>query len=70
MTEKAILYGQAIAWSTPRRGENSLTYNEFYMKSITYGNPATSMSFKEFHNMQIPVVNMILPKMGITCKAA
>jgi hypothetical protein len=68
MTAHAILYGEAIAWSTPRRGENSLAYSVFYMKSLAYGTPATFMPFKDCHNMQKPVVNTILPKLGINRK--
>jgi hypothetical protein len=70
MTKKAILYGEAIAQSTLRRCEHSLSYNVFYMKILAYGSPATSVSFKECHNMQKPVVNVIPSKMEIIHKAA
>jgi hypothetical protein len=39
------------------------------MPSIAYGTPTTTLSFKECDGLQKPVVNAILPKMGITSKA-
>jgi hypothetical protein len=39
------------------------------MPSIAHGTPATTLSFKECDDLQKPVVNEILPKMGITSKA-
>jgi hypothetical protein len=39
------------------------------MPSITYGTPATTLSHKECNDMQKPVVNAILTKMGITSRA-
>jgi hypothetical protein len=38
------------------------------MPIIAYGTPATTLSFKECDDLQKPVVNEILPKMGITSK--
>jgi hypothetical protein len=40
------------------------------MSSIAYGTPVTALSFKECDDLQKPVVNAILPKMGITSKAS
>jgi hypothetical protein len=70
MKEKVILYGEAITLNTLWRGEISLAYNVFYMKSISYGTPGTPLSFKECNNVQKHVFNYILPKMGINLKAA
>jgi hypothetical protein len=63
--EKAILYGEAIRSSTMWRGENSMTYNAFYMPSMGYGTPATTLSMKDFEEIKRSVVNAILPNMGI-----
>jgi hypothetical protein len=38
------------------------------MLSIAYGTPVTTLPFKECDDLQKPVVNAILPKMGITSK--
>jgi hypothetical protein len=65
MKESAILYGEAIRSSTMWRGESGMAYNAFYMPSLGYGNPATTLSKKESEEIQRPVVNAILPKMGI-----
>jgi hypothetical protein len=70
MAENTILYGDAITRSTARRGEISISYTVFYMKILAYGAPATSMSYKECPNMQKPVINTILPNMGINRNAA
>jgi hypothetical protein len=65
MKEKAILYGEAIRSSTMWRGESSMAYHAFYMPSMGYGTPATTLSMKDCEEIQRPVVNAILPKMGI-----
>jgi hypothetical protein len=65
MKEKAILYGEAIRSSTIWRGESSMAYNSFYMPSLGYGTPATTLSMKDCEEIQRPVVNIILPKIGI-----
>jgi hypothetical protein len=39
------------------------------MPIIAYNTPATTLSFKECDDLQKPVVNVILPKMGIISKA-
>jgi hypothetical protein len=38
------------------------------MPIISYNTLATTLSFKECDDLQKPVVNVILPKMGITSK--
>jgi hypothetical protein len=67
--EKKILYGEAIQSITMWRGESSMAYNAFYMPSMGFGTPATTLSMKDCEEIQRPVVNTILPKMGISRKA-
>jgi hypothetical protein len=69
MREKSESFGEAIRGSIPKRGESSTVYNCYYMPSIAYSTPATTLSFKECDDLQKNVVNAILPKMGITSKA-
>jgi hypothetical protein len=69
MTEKASLYATAIHHSSVWKGESGLANNSFYLPSIGYGTPATTLSQQECYNIQKPVVNAILPKMGIRRKA-
>jgi hypothetical protein len=69
MKEKAILYGEAIRSITMWRGESSMAYNAFYIPSLGYGTPATTSSMKDCEEIQRPVVNAILPKMGIAWTA-
>jgi hypothetical protein len=69
MTEKASLYATAIQRSSIWKGESGLAYNSFYLPSLGYGTPATTLTQQEFYNIQKPVVNVILPKMGISRKA-
>jgi hypothetical protein len=69
MTDKLVMYCEAIAQSTLRRGESGMEYNSFYMPILANGTPMTSLTFKECTNVQKSVVNAILPKMGINRKA-
>jgi hypothetical protein len=46
-----------------------MVYSSFLMFSLDYGTPATSLVFLECTNLQKPVVNAILPQMGINRKA-
>jgi hypothetical protein len=39
------------------------------MPSLGYGTPATTLTNQDFEEIQKPVVNVILPKMGITRSA-
>jgi hypothetical protein len=66
MKEKAILYGEFIRISTMWRGESGMAYNVFYMPSLGYGTPAMTLTKKDFEEIQRPVVNAILPNMGIS----
>jgi hypothetical protein len=68
MTDKVVLYGEAITQSTLRRGKSGMAYNSFYIPSLAYSTPATSITLTECTIVQKPIVNAILPKMGINCK--
>jgi hypothetical protein len=52
------------------RGEGLLAYNSYYMASLSYGTAATSLDIKQCEEILRPVVNTILPKMGINRKTA
>jgi hypothetical protein len=69
MTEKSSLYATAIQRSSFWKGEFGLAYKSFYLPSLEYGTPVTTLTQQEFYNIQKPVVNAILPKMGISRKA-
>jgi hypothetical protein len=60
----------AIRNSTLQRGECSMAYGAYYMPSLVYGTPATTLSYKECEDVQRAVVATILPKMGIVRNAA
>jgi hypothetical protein len=68
MTKKASLYATAIQRSSFWKGESGLAYNSFYLPSIGYRTPATALTQQECYNIQKPVVNAILPKMGTSRK--
>jgi hypothetical protein len=65
MKTKAKGYSESIISSSLQRGEIAMAYNTYYMSSISYGTSATSLTIKECEEIQRPVVNEILPKMGI-----
>jgi hypothetical protein len=69
MKEKSILLGEAITSSTMWRGEIGIAYNYFYMPSLGYGTQAMTLTKKDCEEIQRPVVNAILPKMGIAREA-
>jgi hypothetical protein len=54
MMDKIRLYSEAVNSSRLWKSEASLAYNAFYMKSIGYGTPATSLSYQECDNMKNP----------------
>jgi hypothetical protein len=54
----------------PQRGEYSIAYGSYYMPSLAYSMPASSLTTKECEDIQRPVVAAILPKMGIVRNAA
>jgi hypothetical protein len=70
MKTKAKGYSEAIISSSLQRGESAMAYNSYYMESVSYGTAATSRTIKECEEIQRPVVNAILPKMGINRNTA
>jgi hypothetical protein len=42
-----------------------MAYCAYYIPSLAYVNPSTTLSYKECEDIQRPVVSAILPKMGI-----
>jgi hypothetical protein len=58
-------YSEAIISISLQRGESAMVYNSYYMASMSYGMAATSLTYKECEEIHRPVVNAILPKMGI-----
>jgi hypothetical protein len=69
-TKKWLDYATAIIKSTLQRGECSMTYDAYYMPSLAYGTPETTLSYKECEDIQRAVVAAIIPKMGIVRNAA
>jgi folate-dependent tRNA-U54 methylase TrmFO/GidA len=65
MKTKAKKYSEAIISSSLQRGESSMAYNSYYMTSLSYGTAATSLDVKECEEIKRPIVNAILPKMGV-----
>jgi hypothetical protein len=65
MKTKAKEYSESIISSSLQRGESAMAYNSYYMASLSYGTSATSLDIKQCEGIQIPVVNAILPKMGV-----
>jgi hypothetical protein len=70
MNIKAKGYSEAITSGSLQRGEIAIAYNSYYMASIYYGTAETSLTYKECEEIQRPVVNAILPKMGINRNTA
>jgi hypothetical protein len=70
MKEKAALSGEVIMGSSLWRSESAVAYNSFYFPSLGYGMCATTFSLQECEDIQRPVINTILPKMGINRKTA
>jgi hypothetical protein len=69
MKENAILFGEAIMSSIMWRGERSMAYDAFYMPSLGYGTPATTLPKKDCEEIKRSAVKAILPKMGIARSA-
>jgi hypothetical protein len=67
--QKASLYAIAIQHSSVWKGESGLVYNSFYLPSIGYKSPSTTLTQQECYNIQNPVVNTSFPKTGISRKA-
>jgi hypothetical protein len=70
MKTKSKVYSEAIISSSLQRGESAMAYNLYYIASISYGTAETSLNCKECEEIQIPVVNEILLKMGINRNTA
>jgi hypothetical protein len=70
MNKKGLAYAMAIRNSTLQRGECSMAYGAYYLPSLSYGTPATTLSYKECEDVQRAVIAAILPKMGIVRNAA
>jgi hypothetical protein len=68
--ENAVLFGESIMGSSIWRSESAVVYNSFYLPSLGCGMCATTLSLQESEDNQCPVINAILPKMGINRKAA
>jgi hypothetical protein len=66
MKEKSILFGEATMSGTMWRSKSDMAYNYFYMSCLGYGTPATTLTKKDCEEIQRPVENKILPKMGIS----
>jgi hypothetical protein len=47
-----------------------MAHNSYYMASLSYGTAVTSLNVKECADIQIPVVNEILPKMEVNRNTA
>jgi hypothetical protein len=63
MNEKGLAYAMAIRDSNLQRGECSMAYGAYYLPSLTYGTPATTLSYKECEDVQRAVITAILPKL-------
>jgi hypothetical protein len=70
MNEKGLAYAMAIINITLQRGECSMGYGAYYLPSLTYGTPATTLSYKDCEDVQREVIAAILPEMGIVRNAA
>jgi hypothetical protein len=46
MKEKGLDYAMAIRNSNLQRGECSMAYGAYYMPSLAYGTPTTTLSYK------------------------
>jgi hypothetical protein len=62
MNEKGLAYAMAIRNSTLQRGECSMAYGAYYLPSLAYGTPGTTLSCKECEDVQRAVIAAIRPK--------
>jgi hypothetical protein len=51
------------------RGERGMAYSSFYMPSMGYGTPSMKLTKEDCEEIQKPVMNAILPNMGIARSA-
>jgi hypothetical protein len=70
MMEKGLDYATAIINSTLQGRECRMAYGAYYMSSLPYDTPATTLSYKECEDVQRAVIAAILPKMGIVRNTA
>jgi hypothetical protein len=70
MMEKWVAYAEAITSSTLEHGKCPILYGAYYMPSLVYGTPTSSLTYMECEDIHRPVVAMILPKMGIVGNVA
>jgi hypothetical protein len=70
MKEKGLAYAMAIRNRTLQRGECSMAYGTYYLPSLAYGTPETTLSYKECEDVQRAVVAAIFPKMRIARNSA
>jgi hypothetical protein len=69
MTKKASLYATAIHCSSLWKVKSGLAYNSCYLPFLGYETTATTLDQQECYNIQNPVANYILSKMGISRKS-
>jgi hypothetical protein len=65
MTDESVLYGEATTQSTLQHGERGMSYNSFYMPSLAYDTPSTSLTVKECTDLQKLVVITKFTNMGL-----
>jgi hypothetical protein len=68
--DKGKLFSEVVAQSHMTKSESGFTCNAYYMAILSYGTTATGLSLAECETIQNPLVNSILPKMGIRCTAS
>jgi hypothetical protein len=59
MKEKWLAYAMPIRNSTLQRGECSMAYGAYYLPSLVYDTPTTTLSYKECEDVQRAVVAAI-----------
>jgi hypothetical protein len=69
MQEKAVLFGEETMGFSLWKSESDAACNSFYLPSLGYGMCAIMLSTKECEEIKRPVINAILPEMGINRKA-
>jgi hypothetical protein len=63
MKEKGLGYAMAIRNSTLQRGECIMAYGAYYLPSLVYVTPATTLSYKECEDvLMIFIEQDLIPK--------
>jgi hypothetical protein len=70
MMKKGLDYATAMTNITLQCVECSMAYGAYYMPSLAYGTPETTLSYKECEDVQRAVAAVVLPKMGSVRNAA